>query len=190
MHFTRFYATLLFLLSFSLYSSASPIATDLVVREQSLERRCGCGQDLVNVLSDLQVKVYADVILLDGVRDPSQCMDTLIADINAAVALAAEIDLKTPIGSADLGLCVHLFVEIILAILAGCKKYSITVLAALVVKLNVALCALLKIIITLDAAFLVEICLNVELLAAVHSLSVCGFNSVLIALGLHAGLVL
>ncbi|KAF8313618.1 hypothetical protein DL93DRAFT_2156118 [Clavulina sp. PMI_390] len=181
MQLARFYASLLFFMSFSLLSLASPVATGLLVRDGS----CDCGSDLVNIFTDLKLKVDADVLLLDGVNTPSHGIDALVAHINAAADLAAHVDLKVAFIDADLSLCVQICVEIILAILAGCLKYSVFILLGLVGKLDLALCALLNACIKLDASFLAKIVLNVQLLAAAPALTIYGFVKIIAVLGLH-----
>ncbi|KAF8313619.1 hypothetical protein DL93DRAFT_2080942 [Clavulina sp. PMI_390] len=181
MQLARFYTALLFLISsFSLFASASPVATDLMVRGGS----CGCGGDVVDALLDLQIKVNADVKLLDGVTDCSKGIDALIADINASAKVIAGLDVSAGFLDADLSLCVSICVQIILAILAGCLKYSIVIILTVVAKLDLAICALINACISLNAGFLAKIDLNADLLAAIPNLTLCGFVNLLALLKL------
>ncbi|KAF8313620.1 hypothetical protein DL93DRAFT_2080944 [Clavulina sp. PMI_390] len=179
MQLARFYTALLFLISsFSLFASASPVATDLMVRAQ------GCGTDVVNALLDLQVKVNADVKLLDGVTPCSKGIDALVADITASANIIANLDVSAGFLDADLSLCVTICVQIILAILAGCLKYSILIILTVVAKLDLALCALINACVKVNADFILKLDLNASLLAAIPNLTLCGFVNVLALLGL------
>ncbi|KAF8313617.1 hypothetical protein DL93DRAFT_2080940 [Clavulina sp. PMI_390] len=150
MQLARFYTTLLFLISLSLFSNASPVATDLLVRGQG----CKCGQDVVNALTALQVKVNADVKLLNGFNPCSLGIGALASDITAATNAMAQLDVSAGFAGADLNLCAQICVNMILAILAGCLKYSILAVLSAVGKLDSALCGLLNACIKLNANFL------------------------------------
>jgi len=184
MHFSRIYSFFLFLIAFGLFAHAKPVDNGLAVREDSgdsivarhfPENPCGCCQDLKDVLIDLQVKIKAVVW-----TDVHKACDEVVAALNAAATIIVKINLKTPCVAADIDLIVAILVEIILVIIAGCKKFAIITILDVIAAIDLALSLCLKACITLCPAITVKLVLNVTLIVGLRLL---GCTKTLLCLG-------
>jgi len=178
------------LASFGLFACAKPIGTtalaarefdtSLIARGDYPAHSCGCGQDIVDVLLNLQVEINASVLLLDGKKDSEKPCDDIIAAIQAAVDLIAKVELNVAVVAADLTAIVNIIVAIVLSIVTACGKYTIVICAQLILKLDVCLAALVEIVVKLCPGILAE-------LGAALNVHIDIFLAVKLALTLVAG---
>ncbi|KAF8331486.1 uncharacterized protein EI90DRAFT_1026528 [Cantharellus anzutake] len=151
---SRVLSILFFLVSFGLFVYAKPIDTSaLAARSAELAPRCGCTiGEVKEILVDLDVKVKAAVVLIskstDKVHDPVAVIADIIVDINAAVALLAKIRLSVCDIGVVLAACVHICVSIILAICIAITECGVEIKAEVIAHLDVALKALVAVLIS------------------------------------------
>jgi len=194
MYFSRVYTSFLLIATAGLFANAKPIENGLAVREElnnGITPRgfpstaCHCGQDLVDVLIDVDAKVSLCAGGFTGPpSDPNKPKDCIVNALNAAAVVIATIKIDTPCTSLQVTAAVNLLVKIILAIVNGCAKWPVGVIVAICAALDVCLAAFLKACIDKCPEILIKIVLDVALLAEVSLCGLLGFVKTLLCLGL------
>lgn len=156
-------------------------ASELLVRGGTCDSK-GCNEDaILAVLLALQVKVEAQVKLLDGINI-APCT-TIIADINAAVQLLLQIDVNLSVYGSKCKSILSIIVNILVSIAGALSKYNPLVIIAICLKLDLCLCAFVHVCITLipgllaliTAALKVDVNLFLKL-KLVLTLAACGLG--------------
>ncbi|KAF8604891.1 hypothetical protein BDV93DRAFT_522187 [Ceratobasidium sp. AG-I] len=180
---SRFAAFVLLMLSFSMLACAAPapvtapgalVARGSEVSSNSLVARTDVSDQCHKALLDLDVKIDADILLLNKCYDTKDCDCTsiivkIVADIQVAIDIIAKL-----VGTIDvkLDIIVKLIVSIIIKLATACGKWVIklglTVYLQIFAQIDVILVALIKVLIALSASISLKIklalVLNVQLL--------------------------
>ncbi|KAF7978458.1 hypothetical protein HWV62_660 [Athelia sp. TMB] len=177
--------------TFGLFAFASPIEvpsglqarafSDLEARapfspviESSLVTRCdtctcttvGCNEEaILEILVNLQLTINATISALDGVTNPSGPAGIIVAAINAAISLLADVQVNVSTAGPLVGQIVNILVAIILALAKAVTKYGLVVSVTLSLQFDLALSGLVTAIIKLipGVTALIDSLLNVDL---------------------------
>ncbi|KAF8335810.1 uncharacterized protein EI90DRAFT_3014430 [Cantharellus anzutake] len=173
----RILTLLLFIVSFGLFAYSKPIDSNaLAARAISgdvaqpvggLTPRgsCGCDNDLLLVLRDLHLKLKVKIDLLDGHHPIEPIIAEIIAIIDVAVKVIANIYISVDGITVAIHACVDIIVQIIVSIYLGIYKYGLIHLVVIISQLNVCITAFVKIIVHICPSFhdLLKVALSVHL---------------------------
>ncbi|KAF8604890.1 hypothetical protein BDV93DRAFT_522186 [Ceratobasidium sp. AG-I] len=195
--FSRFAAFVLFMLSFSMLACAAPapvtapgslVARGSEVSTNSLVARGDVSDQCHQALLDLDVKIDADIVLLNKCYDTKDCdCKPIVLQIVAHIQVAIDIIVKL-VGTIDvkLELIVKIVVSIIIKLATACGKWVIklglTVYLQIFVQIDVILVALIKVLIALSATIALKI--KVALVLNVQLLVTACFTGLISILGL------
>ncbi|KAF8338322.1 uncharacterized protein EI90DRAFT_2573428 [Cantharellus anzutake] len=104
----------------------------------------GCNEiDIWVWLNDLYAKVIVYIDLLDGKNDPHEPCLKIISEIDSAIALLADIkiDLTHDHGNKCNDI-IGLLIDLVVKLVVGLSKYSLTVSIGILTKLDICLCNL------------------------------------------------
>ncbi|KAF9515441.1 hypothetical protein BS47DRAFT_786649 [Hydnum rufescens UP504] len=183
---SRIFSFFFLFITFGLFVCAKPVpvdTTDLAVRSNAelVRRGCGCSQDIIDVLTTLQVSVNAQVVLLDGVHSPSGPCNSILAAIHVCVTALASIVITVTITASEVVAIAQLLVAIILSIVNACGHYSLVIILTLILQLDSALAGLVHacahLVVGLVAQLTIKLGGSVSLLTSLHfflTLAACG----------------
>ncbi|KAF8335812.1 uncharacterized protein EI90DRAFT_3047204 [Cantharellus anzutake] len=117
---------------------------DLIRRDAFPHRPCGCDQDLLKVLVDLDRKLTVKIQDLDGKKRLGPIIEEIIVIIRVAIRVIDEIRISSCKVTAVIRVCVDIIIKIIVAISRGCHRYRDVKHSRFIVKLDLVIVALLK----------------------------------------------